>query len=410
MAATAEMPAHVQMVWGRLQDAAPTYLVGGAVRDLLRGVAAHDWDLATALEPESVIAIAARYGWRTHTLGLRYGTITVSVGQSMSVEVTTLRAEGDYYDQRHPSQVNFGVDILRDLGRRDFTINAMALPWTGPLIDPFGGKKDLQSHLLKAVGLPTTRFKEDPLRMWRAFRLLSQLGRDWDLDVMVSQAIGQLASETKTTSDERRREEFWRILQSLDPLPGLNGLRKSGLWSYWWPGFHPSRKDWETSQRQVARFQDPVLRLASLVWSCDVQSVTRWLTQGRFSNVIKRRIENLLALRKIDWMAVQPQELRRLARRHGVDVLFDGYQLAGSPANPRITLELTRLRDNPQSLALACNGQDIMAWANIAPGPNVRHWVSLLEHWIDQDPRRNNRETLQAYVTQQASQTRQSGR
>ncbi len=408
--ATLGMPENVQMVWRILQDAAPTYLVGGAVRDLLRGVAVHDWDLATALAPESVSAIAVRYGWRTQALGMRYGMITVIVSQSLSLEVATLRMEGDYNDQRHPNQVKYGVDIVQDLGRRDFTVNAMALTWTGSLIDPFGGQEDLQRHLLKAVGLPTARFREDPLRMWRAFRFLSQLGRDWSLDETVNHAIGELAEETKTTSYERRREEFWRILQSVDPLPGLNGLRNSGLWSYWWSGFHPSSQDWKTSERRVAQFQDPVLRLTALVWCCDAEVVTKWLTQGRFSNLVKRRVQSLLAIRRVDWTVLPVQEARSLARHHGVDVLLDGYKLAGSSANPSVTLELYRLADNPQCLTLACSGQDIMAWAEIEPGPEVRHWISLLEYWIDQDPVRNNRQALQAYVVQKASNARKFGR
>ncbi len=398
------------MVWRQLQEAAPTYLVGGAVRDLLRGVDVHDWDLATALVPESVAAIAARSGWRTHTLGIRYGTVTVIVSQSLSVEVTTLRAEGEYSDQRHPNQVKFGVDILQDLGRRDFTINAMALPWSGALIDPFGGQEDLQYRLLKTVGLPSARFREDPLRMWRAFRFLSQFDGGWSLDETVNQAIGELAEATKITSHERRREEFWRILQSVDPLPGLNGLRNSGLWSHWWPGFHPSPQDWETAKKRVAQFQDPVLRLTALVWSCDADFVTRWLTQGTFANRVRRRVESLLAVRRVDWAVLSAREVRRLASHLGVDVLLDAYKLAGSPANPSVILELKRLASDPQSLALACNGQDIMAWAEIEPGPQVGHWILLLEHWIDQDPMRNNRQTLQAYVVQKASHTRKSGR
>src|SRR3954470_4567922 len=133
------------------------WIVGGCVRDLLRGMDAKDWDIATDARPDEVVGMFRK----VIPTGIQHGTVTV-VTRGVHYEVTTLRGEGAYSDGRRPDKVEFVDDITADLARRDFTINAMALdPVDGHLIDPFDGEKDLTRRVLRAVGDPLARFSED---------------------------------------------------------------------------------------------------------------------------------------------------------------------------------------------------------------------------------------------------------
>jgi tRNA nucleotidyltransferase (CCA-adding enzyme) len=147
------------------------YYVGGCVRDTLLGRPVHDWDIATAAEPARVQALFPR----TVPTGLRHGTVTVLTGSGQA-EVTTFRVDGDYRDGRHPASVRFVRTLREDLSRRDFTVNAMAMDEAGSLTDLFGGRDDLARRLIRCVGEPETRFREDALRMLRAYRFLRAAG------------------------------------------------------------------------------------------------------------------------------------------------------------------------------------------------------------------------------------------
>jgi tRNA nucleotidyltransferase (CCA-adding enzyme) len=147
------------------------HVVGGCVRDVLLGRPAKDWDVATSALPEEVQKIFRR----TIPTGIAHGTITVLVGKE-HVEVTTYRGEGAYSDARRPDHVVFGVTLEEDLARRDFTVNAIAYdPLGDVLVDPFGGRIDLDARLLRAVGDPEARFREDGLRVMRAVRFAATL-------------------------------------------------------------------------------------------------------------------------------------------------------------------------------------------------------------------------------------------
>ena len=148
------------------------YLVGGCVRDLLRGETPADWDIATSALPEQTMALFRGDALPT---GLQHGTVTVRRG-GMSFEVTTYRLDGTYADCRHPDSVTFTPSLFEDLQRRDFTVNAMAMSRAGVLQDPFGGQEDLHSGVLRCVGAPRQRFSEDALRILRALRFSAVLG------------------------------------------------------------------------------------------------------------------------------------------------------------------------------------------------------------------------------------------
>ena len=147
------------------------WYVGGCVRDTLLGRPIHDWDVTTSALPEQVLALFPR----TVPTGLQHGTVTV-LSDSGPVEVTTYRADGDYHDGRHPDGVRFVRSLREDTARRDFTVNAMAMDQRGNIRDFYGGRADLAAGILRCVGAPERRFREDALRMLRACRFAAQLG------------------------------------------------------------------------------------------------------------------------------------------------------------------------------------------------------------------------------------------
>ena len=148
------------------------YIVGGCVRDILMGKPPHDWDVTTSALPEETMALFDHFAIPT---GLRHGTVTVRSGET-ACEVTTFRTDGDYPDHRHPAAVTFTRSLLEDLQRRDLTVNAMAMDMRGTLHDPFGGQADIRRRVLRCVGEPERRFREDALRILRTLRFSATLG------------------------------------------------------------------------------------------------------------------------------------------------------------------------------------------------------------------------------------------
>ena len=189
------------------------YAVGGCVRDSLLGRTAHDWDLCTSALPQQVMELFGTE--QCIPTGLQHGTVTIKYGGQL-YETTTFRTESSYTDGRHPDAVQFVPDVREDLARRDFTINAMAYNEAEGLVDPFGGQKDLQNGLLRAVGEPQQRFTEDALRILRLYRFAARFG--FALDAATARAARQLAPHLDCISAERIQEELAKLLAA--PQPG----------------------------------------------------------------------------------------------------------------------------------------------------------------------------------------------
>lgn len=205
------IPAAVAALCAALRRAGyAAHPVGGCVRDLLLGRAPGDWDVTTSALPENVIAMFPH----TVPTGIAHGTVTVLTGEE-KVEVTTFRREGDYADGRRPDAVTFGVGLTEDLSRRDFTVNAMALGEDGEVIDPFGGRADLELHMIRCVGDPDRRFAEDALRLFRAVRFAAQLG--FALEEETAAALGRNAGRAALLAGERVKAELEKILLSPQP-------------------------------------------------------------------------------------------------------------------------------------------------------------------------------------------------
>lgn len=204
-------PKYVRQVLITLQSHGHlAYLVGGCVRDIILGVHPQDWDICTSALPQQVLEIFPK----CITTGLKHGTVTVCVN-SRHVEVTTFRADGGYTDHRHPEAVRFVSDLNADLSRRDFTMNAIALPPDGLIADPFGGMEDIKAGLIRCVGAPEVRFEEDALRMFRALRFSARLG--FEIEPATMAAICTKAELASSLSPERVREEIEKILLTHAP-------------------------------------------------------------------------------------------------------------------------------------------------------------------------------------------------
>ena len=186
------------------------YAVGGCVRDTLLGRNPQDWDITTSARPEQVKELFS------HTIdtGIQHGTVTVMLDHE-GYEVTTYRIDGAYEDARHPKEVTFTANLIEDLKRRDFTINAMAYNEAAGLVDAFDGIGDLKRKVIRCVGDPMERFSEDALRMLRAVRFAAQLG--FEIAPDTKDAVSRLAETIQKVSAERIQVELVKLLVSDHP-------------------------------------------------------------------------------------------------------------------------------------------------------------------------------------------------
>ena len=222
---------------GHALGAQHLWLVGGAVRDELLGRPHSDWDLATDLLPEAVMVAAKAAGLKVFPTGLQHGTVTAMV-EGEPFEITTFRSDGDYRDGRRPDSVKLGVTLEEDLSRRDFTINAMAMPLEGGgIVDPYGGRKDLEAGLIRAVGDPLKRFQEDGLRPLRACRFAAQLG--FAMDAATFKAIPPRLEVARKVAVERVFQEMQKLLTGVHARRGMELLAESGLMDLWMPELQP---------------------------------------------------------------------------------------------------------------------------------------------------------------------------
>ena len=212
------LPPEVLAVLARLEEAGEEgWLVGGCVRDRLLGRPVHDYDIAVSCPPARTAALFS--GHELVLAGAAHGTVGVVAGGRL-LELTTFRADGAYRDRRHPEQVAFLPDIDGDLARRDFTVNAMAMDRRGRLRDPYGGRKDLEARLLRAVGEPERRFSEDALRILRLARFAAKLGFSVEGETLA--AALRLRRETAALSAERITAEVAGFVDG-NISPGLPG-------------------------------------------------------------------------------------------------------------------------------------------------------------------------------------------
>ena len=188
-----------------------SFLVGGCVRDMLMGKVPHDIDITTNATPEEIKTVFSDF--HTLDIGIKHGTVTVML-ENEPIEITTYRTESSYSDGRHPDKVFFTRNIRDDLSRRDFTSNAIAFSPKVGIVDPFGGRRDIENKLLRCVGTPEERFKEDSLRILRALRFASVLG--FDIDEKTEKAMYNCKELISIVSPERIYSEITKLLCGKD--------------------------------------------------------------------------------------------------------------------------------------------------------------------------------------------------
>lgn len=254
------VPEGVMAIWDRLCARAGSYLVGGAVRDLLLGRVPKDYDIATELMPEDVAHVL---GLRP-TQGGRFGSVRVP---GLPLELVSMRSESQYSDRRRPDRVQFGASLARDLGRRDFTVNAMALDRSGQLIDPHGGERDLSRGLIRCVGQAEERLSEDLLRVLRAYRFAAELG--FRIAPSVRRAAAALAEELREIAPERIGQELMRLLAADGAFRAIHAMAADGILPEVMPGLRPIARD----------YPGRMLRLAAMCIEADPVCLERLLTR-----------------------------------------------------------------------------------------------------------------------------------
>lgn len=211
------------------QEGFESYLVGGYVRDILLGIESQDYDIATSANPNQILDVFKEF--TTIDIGKKFGTIKVIV-ENQDYEITSFRKETGYKDKRHPDKIEFTSNILEDLRRRDFTINAMALR-NNQILDPFKGRDDLTKGIIRSVGNPYDRIEEDSLRSLRAIRFAGKL--NFDLDIDLKKAIKNKVKNIQEISKERIVSEVDKILMLYNPVKSIKLMDEVGLLKYIFP-------------------------------------------------------------------------------------------------------------------------------------------------------------------------------
>jgi tRNA nucleotidyltransferase (CCA-adding enzyme) len=442
----------VQTVARALGPDSALVLVGGAVRDRLLGRPVGDLDLATALMPKEVLRRARNAGLRVIPTGLQHGTVTVLAAER-SFEITTFRGDGLYVDGRHPESVRLGVALEEDLARRDFTMNALALPvaalerddWRSAIIDPFGGIQDLDSRLIRAVGDPGTRFEEDGLRPLRACRFAAQL--DFSIEQATLAAIPEHLDVARKVSVERVLVECTKLLCGAAPDLGLHLLASTGLMDLWLPELRPmigcsqnrhhAWNVWEHALAVVkAVASEPDLRWAALLHdvgkpatrSVDTHGEAHFYGHEAISEKLSVEILSRLKASKAlisgvqalvkhhgvypsqEWsQAAERRFLRRLADDHLSLEKWGGLRLADQLGKGKGEIDvrsehaslMERLQAHLDAVApltvkdLALDGNALMHLVGRKGGP----WLGELQHYlleiVIEHPEKNTLESLQ---------------
>lgn len=419
------------------------YLVGGAVRDMLMGKKIHDWDIATDALPEEVTAIVKRAGGKVIPTGLKHGTVTVFYKRERA-EVTTFRTESDYSDGRRPDKVEYAATIQEDLSRRDFTMNAIAMRLPKcEIIDPFDGKKDIKTKLIRCVGNAAERFNEDGLRPMRAVRFASQLG--FTIEKTTLDAIPGALPVAAKVSQERVKDEFDKILASGIPSRAFRLMEQTGLLKLFFSelstcrgieqkGFHQfdvldhcllacdyaAANNYSHELRLAALLHDvgkPQSRKidASGVWifhrheeeSAKISS--KMLRRLRYSNTTINSVCHLIYEHMFnyteDWSDAAVRRFIARAGEVNIQDLYrlrraDAYAFAAREADPRLLSRLaarvTEALISSRAFTikdLAITGNDLIE-SGIPPGKKMGVILNELLETVLDDPEQNTREIL----------------
>lgn len=454
------LPSEVKNILDKFTKAGyQIYIVGGAVRDLIMEKEVTDWDFTTDASPEEILKILPEgfYDNKFGTVGilnkhLQGEAIDVTTRKHLGggiMEITTMRKEGIYKDRRHPTEVGWTNKIEEDLARRDFTINALALSANEESVDPFGGQEDIKNGIIKTVGDPNQRFKEDALRLMRAIRIAAQL--QFEIEDKTFQAIKENAQLLKEIAWERIREELFKILASSNAYEGVVKLREAGILQIILPELEkcfgivqegPKHdRVYDIGEHSLLTLKhtpsnDPLVKLAALLHDIGKVDTVKTANDGNVTfynhdvvggklilqiakrfNLSKKQAEKLYLLTRWHLFTVDERQtdsaIRRfiknveieniedmLALRIG-DRLGGGTQKAVSWRMEKFQERIKQVLQKPFSISdLKINGNDVMETLNIKPGPKVGEILQKLFEEVLEDSSKNNRSYLLEKIKQ----------
>jgi len=449
------IPKEVQSVINELKKKGfEAYIVGGCVRDFLRGVEPEDWDVATSAKPEEIQKIFPESFYENKFL-----TVTVQTGSEnpklKEIEITTYRKEARYTDKRHPDEIKFAKTIEEDLARRDFTVNAVAmgLKFQVPnsrfiLIDPFGGQEDLKNKIIRAVGNPEERFNEDALRMMRAVRFAVSLGESWKIEEKTAEAIRKNSPWLQAISKERIRDELVKIIIGDRAAEGLEQLRQLSLLKYIIPELEEGYKITQNKHHIYECYEhylksldfaakknfNKYVKLAALFHDIGKPRVKRGegpdatfygheivgaketcqiLDRLKFP---KKEIEKIVKLVRYHLFyynvgEVSDSSVRRLVRQVGPENMEELLQVrmadrigSGVPkAEPyklrHLKYVIEKVSQDPISVkTLKVSGNDVMEILGVGPGPKVGQVLDVLLGYVLEEPKKNEKEFLEKEI------------
>lgn len=411
------------------------FVVGGCVRDLIIGREPKDWDLTTNAKPEQIQSLFEKTIYEN-----AFGTVGVCLDDKI-IEVTPYRTESTYSDFRHPDEVKFSDKIEDDLNRRDFTMNAIAYnPITDILVDNYNGHSDIKDSVIKCVGEPNDRFKEDALRMLRAIRFACELGFTVSYETMT--AITENSALIDKVSRERIHDEFVKIINSPNPVVGIGMLQKFGLLKYIVPELeegigceqggahvfdvfthcvqalgHASEKGWDLEIRLAALFHDigkprskrpgkfkPTFYGHEVIGA---RMVAKIMDRLKFSRETSEKVTKLVRYHMFfsDTEAITLSAVRRIIVNVTRENIWDlmnirecdrvGMKKAEAPYRLRKYHAMIEecLRDPISVSQLKVDGNILMNELGIKPGPRMGYILNALLEEVLDDPTKNDRET-----------------
>jgi putative nucleotidyltransferase with HDIG domain len=452
----ASIPKEVKSIINKLKRKGfEAYIVGGCVRDFLRGAEPEDWDITTNAKPEEIKKIFPKSFYENKFL-----TVTVQTRSSdpklKEIEITTYRSEAKYTDKRHPDEIRFAKTLKEDLKRRDFTVNAMALTISAPeskikkekleVIDSFDGQKDLENKIIRAVGNPEERFNEDALRMLRAVRFATLL--DFDIESATAKAIKKNSSWLQAISKERIRDEFIKIIMASRAAEGIELLRELSLLKYIIPELEEGYGVGQNKHHiyncykhsilsldyAVKRNFNKYVRIAALLHDIAKPRVkegegpdSTFYNHEIVGTKITCQILNRLKFPKkdIEKIAklvryhlfyynvdeVSESSVRRLVRRAGLENMEELLQVrmadrigSGCPkAEPyklrHLKYLIEKVSQDPISVkTLKVSGNDVMKILKIQPGSKIGQILDILLGFVLDEPKKNKKEFLKKEI------------
>ncbi|MDD6491784.1 MAG: CCA tRNA nucleotidyltransferase [Firmicutes bacterium] len=432
-----QLPEKVKYIINTIMEAGyEAYAVGGCIRDSILGRIPDDWDITTSATPYQIKELFKR----TVDTGIKHGTVTVMLDKE-GFEVTTYRIDGEYEDSRHPKEVTFTANLIEDLKRRDFTINAMAYNDKSGLVDVFEGMEDIQRRKIRCVGNPKERFTEDALRMMRAVRFSAQLG--YEIDEETGEAIRELNTNLVHISAERIQTELIKLVCA--PCPEkLQIAYELGITRVILPEFDACMETpqnnphhlYSVGEHTIQSMQkikpDKILRLAMLFHdigkpktvtvdekgihhfhghpAVSEQMTKKILQRLKFDNYTINMVTRLVKYHDYD-VEPEPKCVRRAVMRIGEDIfpLLFPVKEADIQAQSNYFKEekeekLKKVFEVYQEIltkqqcvslkSLAVTGKDLIDGADMKPGPELGETLKKLLDIVIEDPSKNEKEIL----------------